>query len=151
MKQDFNNEFAATVLLEAIYTTDAKVCEKYGISTRTLQRYRKQLAESEELSAFVATKKAALNEKWAEEVPGALRSTIEFIGEAARRAREDQSSYRNPALIEAIAGAMKLAADVYYTGQIIDARLAAINRPSDDVPGSVSTQTDNLVASERIN
>jgi hypothetical protein len=149
--KDLDKEFAATVLLEAAYTTDAIVCQKYGISLRTLQRYRKALSESEELTQFVATKKAALDELWAEQLPRSLRSTIEFLGEAAIRAKADASSYRNPALIEAVAGAMKLCADVYYTGKVIDARIAANDRATNDVSGSVSTETGSPLTSESVN
>jgi Homeodomain-like domain len=35
-----NKELAATALLEAVYTTDRQACERYGISERTLRRWR---------------------------------------------------------------------------------------------------------------
>jgi helix-turn-helix, Psq domain len=54
-----NKEFAAEAIVDAMFTTDAKASEKYGISTKTLQRYRKRLAEGDpQLSGFVHTKKA---------------------------------------------------------------------------------------------
>jgi len=55
-----NKEFAASVLMDAIYTTDAQACDKYGVSVRSLQRWRRQLADGDpELGGVVATKKAA--------------------------------------------------------------------------------------------
>ena len=57
-----NKEFAATVLLDAVYTTDEQSCKKYGVSVRSLQRWRRQLADGDpELAGCVATKKAALD------------------------------------------------------------------------------------------
>ena len=121
-----NKELAATALLEAAYTTDEMVCERYGISRRSLQRWRKALGTDNELAQSVATKKAAMDVAWAESLPAALRNSLEFIAGACAKAKDDPTAYRNPLLISAVAGALKLCAEVFYTGRVLDARLARL-------------------------
>lgn len=86
-----NKEFAATVLLDAVYTTDEQACQKYGTSVRSLQRWRRLFADGDpELAGFVATKKAALDAAWAENLPSALSKGLQaldscFGGNSGRR------------------------------------------------------------------
>jgi hypothetical protein len=143
MSGKLSKEFVATVLVESVSTTDQAVCDKYGVSLRSLRRYRQMLAEDDELACFVHTKKKLFDEAWAEVVPAALRNSLEFLTDAAAKARNDPHTYRNPMLIEAYAGAAKLCADIYYTGKIIDARIAESNRPPDQLsqPGDSGTET----------
>lgn len=119
-----DKELAATVILEAAYTTDDKAAVRYGVSTRSIRRWRKQFASDEVLAAFVRTKKEAMDAAWAEELPIALRHSLDFIASAAQSASDDPMCKRNPEFIHAIAGALRICAEVYYTGKIIDARLA---------------------------
>lgn len=140
-----NPEYMAVVLLEAIYSGDDAALKKFGVSLRTLQRWRKQLQSDDGLASFVATKKAELDSRWAESLPAALRNSIEFISEASARSKADPDSYQNPVLVQSIAGAMKLCADVYYTGKIIDARIASINREANGIPESVSAGTETRI------
>ena len=58
----FNRDKATAVLLEALYTTDAKAAKKYGVSLRTLRRWRARLAVDADLAAFVHTKKKLCDE-----------------------------------------------------------------------------------------
>ena len=117
-----NKELAATALLEAAYTTHEAVCQRYGLAPFA-PRWRKALGTDAELAQFVATKKAALDAARAESLPVALRNSVEFIAGACAKAKDDPNAYRNPMLISAVAGAMKLCAEVLHTGRIIDARL----------------------------
>jgi hypothetical protein len=122
MPKELNKELAATVILEACYTTDEKASAKHGVSIRSLQRWRRQLASDPVLAGFVATKKKALDERWAEEMPVALRKAARFIGDAC-----EVADIRNPAVISAIAGAVKVLAEVIYTGRVIDARITLLD------------------------
>lgn len=56
-----NKELAATALPEAVYTTDRRACERFGMTERTLHHYRRRLNSDPELSAICRTKKAALD------------------------------------------------------------------------------------------
>jgi hypothetical protein len=121
MPKELDKELAATVILEACYTTDEKAAARHGVSIRSLQRWRRRFASDPVLAGIVATKKKALDQTWAEEMPVALRKAIRFIGEAC-----DVADKRNPAVISAIAGALKVLAEALYTGRVIDARIAAL-------------------------
>lgn len=125
-----DTEFVATILLEAVYAhTDEEVAKRYGLTTRTLRNYRKRLAEDSELASVLAQKKKAFDERWAEQLPGALRSSIEFIASATTKAKDDPNAFRNPALIQAVAGAMMICAEVHFTSRLIDARLPQSPEP----------------------
>lgn len=138
-KQVKKYELAATVLLEAAYTTDEVACAKYGISVRTLQRWRKDLLTNDELAGFVATKKEILNAAWADELPIALKKGIQLIGECSDAIRSDPRMMKNPQVLSAVAGAMKLCAEVLMTNKVIDARIADRNRPAVELSGQVSS------------
>jgi hypothetical protein len=139
-QRSYNRDLAAAVLLAAIYTSDENACQKYNITPRTLYNYRKRLEDDSKLSEIFQRKKAEFDAAWANDLPGALRESIEFIKETARRAKSDPHTYRNPALIHAIAGAMKMCAEVHYTGKWIDARLDPEDRQTDSLPGPVASQ-----------
>lgn len=133
-----DKEFAATVILEAIYLGDEKAAQRYDISIKSVERYRKLWAQGDkELVEFVRMKRQAFDREWAQSLPLALQQSVEFLGKAAAAAKEDRNVLRNPMMISAMAGAMKLLADVHYTGKIIDARIAASNRPPDEVPREI--------------
>jgi len=68
----------------------------------------------------------------AESIPTALRNSLEFITGACAKAKGDPNASRNPMLISAVAGALKLGAEVFYTGKVIDARLAQFTDVSVD-------------------
>jgi transposase-like protein len=138
----FNYDVAAAVLVRAVYSGDQTACKEFGISDRTLRRYRRRLSEDPLLSEAVRSKKRVIDERWADKLPGALGNAISFITEAARRAEAEATSYRNPALIAAIAGAMKLCAEIYYTGRWIDARIGPEARTPVQLLGQGDTGAD---------
>lgn len=140
----FKKDLAATVLLEALLTTDEKAVEKYGITRQTLHNYRKRLAEDEDFLHFFTTKKAAFDKAWADELPIALKKGIRLIAECADSFGKDEQIFkRNPELIHALAGAVKVCADVYYTGKVIDARIAPPDRQPAGVLGSESADAES--------
>lgn len=121
---NLNKELAATVLISAAYTTDEQACKQYGVSVRSLQRWRRQLADGDpELAGFVATKKAAFDAAWAEELPATLKKGMLCISECMEVLRADRNSLKNPAMIHAVAGAMSICAEIYFTGKVIGSRI----------------------------
>lgn len=113
----------ALILVEAAFFGEKQTAQRWSISTKTIERYRARLDEDSELSGFVALKKQAFESSWADEIPASIRAGIRFLGEAAKRA-----DY-TPESIHAIAGAVKILAEVGLTKEIIDARLRRDNRP----------------------
>lgn len=139
----FKYDLAACVLIEALFSTDEKACAKYGITQRTLQNYRQRLAEDSKLSLIFHTKKAALDKEWADELPRAMREATLTIAEIAIGIRSDAQMRKNPFVLEKLAGALKLCADVYYTGKVIDARIIDPNRPTGQVPDAESADSES--------
>jgi len=136
-----NRDLAATVLLEAAYTTDNKASKKYGVSVRSLQRWRRQLADGDpELAGIVATKKAALDSAWAEKLPMALARGLQALASCYGAIQEDAEAQKNPNVIHALAGAFRICAEVHYTGKVIDARLTNGNSTADRLFGSSTTE-----------
>lgn len=140
-------ELVATMLVEAVYSTDDMVCGRYGIVVRTLQRYRQQLATDPELSAIVASKKLAIDARWADELPNLLRKCTETLTECMESVKSDPKAKTDANVIHALAGVYKICSEVQLTGRVIDARYADTNRPQDGVPRQVATQA----SIERVN
>ena len=132
-----NRDLAAAVLLEAVFTSDGAACDKYGISIRTIQNYRRRLHEDPELAGVFATKKALFDRAWADDLVRALRGAALFIAEATETARNNEQCKTNPEMIAAMAGALKLCADVHLTSKVLDARLAESNRTPHELPEQV--------------
>jgi hypothetical protein len=130
MSAKVNKELQAAVLVEAVFA-----CAKYGVSERSLRRWRRALADGsdEGLAACVRTKKAAFDSRWADECAPALAAGIAFLKDAARSAGALQKI--NPAFIAAIAGAVKIIAETKLTGEIIGSRLRQME--GGDAPGEV--------------
>jgi hypothetical protein len=133
----FSRDFAAAVLIEAVFMTDAIACDKYGISLRTLRDYRARLHQDPELAAIFHTKKTLLDRAWADELVKAMRGAAAFIFEATETARNDEGCKTNPEMIAAMAGALKLCADIHLTSKVLDARLADANRQANGLPEQV--------------
>ena len=130
-------ELAASVLVEAVYTNDADASEKYGISVRTLRRYRRQLHEDPELAAIVHTKGNELNKTWAQDFIAPLRKGAQFLIEAFESCRTDKSYIKNPVVIQAVAEAVRLCADVVLTSKAIDAQFGDPDKSANQLPQEV--------------
>ena len=101
-------------------------CNRYGISSKSLQRYRHALPDDPELSAIVHTKKLALDAAWAEALPKALAKGLQAIEGCYGAIQADSAAQKDPAVIHALAGALKICAELYFTGKILDARMQGL-------------------------
>jgi hypothetical protein len=132
---NFRYDLPAAALIEALFTTDKAACEKYGISTRTLTNYRRRQAKDPHLADLFHTKKADLDARWADVLPRAMREAAQAIAEISSAIRSDAVMRKNPLSLEKLAGALKLCAEVYYTGKVIDARLAGYKSSNEELYG----------------
>lgn len=119
----FNYELASTVLVEAAYQGDDVAAKKYGVSVRSVRRWRKRIDEDERLASFVRIKKDRMEQRWADELPSAIRASITYLQNAAQEVNK-----RDPDAIHAVAGALKILSDVALTKEVLDARLAKQHR-----------------------
>lgn len=118
-KPNFNAERAALVLVDAAYLGDKRAAKKWAVTTRTILNYRRRLDSDEKFSSLFELKRQAAEKDWAAEAPLAIRAAVDFLLRAAQNGDE-----KTPEMVHAIAGAMKLTADMYLTKQVLDARLA---------------------------
>jgi hypothetical protein len=130
--------FAASVLLEAVYTSDDAACSKYGVSSRTLRSYRRKLHENVEFAAIFRTKELELNKAWASDFIAPLRKGAQFLLEAFESCRTDKGYIKNPVVIQAVAEAVRLCADVVLTSKAINAQFSDSDQPADQLPQEVS-------------
>lgn len=128
----FNRELAAMVLVDAAYKGDKAAAELYGLTDRTLRNYRKRLLADTELSALFQHKRALVEKDWAADAPMAIKAGVAFLLRAAQEATV------TPEMVHAVAGSMKLLADMVLTKQVLDARLAAAHRPENGVHREVA-------------
>ncbi len=114
----FNHERAARILVEAAYKGDSHACQAYHITERTLRNWRQRLDVDAHFSAIFHEKKQLFERSWADELPAAIRATIE----AAKRAAQ-QLDAADPDGAHAIAGLLKILSEIATMREILDARL----------------------------
>ena len=134
----------AQVLVDAAYTGDEAAAAKWGISERTIKRYRARLGADDTLSLSVQEKRQLVEQDWAAELPAAIRAGAGFIHRAA-----EQGDPTDPNMVHAVAGGMKLVAEVLFAKQMLDARMAQLRvdvrdsgQPRPDRPALAEVATD---------
>lgn len=116
MKLDLTR--AATVLAEATLEDDRTVCERHGITPRTLRNYRYRLQSDPELSLLFRERLRTLEREWANELAPAIRQAVRFLQRAAHEADP-----RDPRAIEAVAEALRVLSEVSMTREVLQTRL----------------------------
>lgn len=114
----FNPSRAAVILTDAMLTTDEKASELHGVSVRTIRNYRVRLHSDPHFAAFFLKVKKAKESDWVADLPEAIASGIKFLKRAA-----DEASHQHPDVIVAVAGGLKILADIDITRKIVDAQL----------------------------
>lgn len=125
----FRPELAATVLVEAAYSSDKEAAKKYGITERTIRNWKKRLDTDPDFSVLFQNKRQVFEATWADEAPEALKAGIEFLKHAALQAKKINSS--KPELIHAVAGSTKILFEILAVKQVLDVRIPQQNRPND--------------------
>lgn len=119
----FDPEKAAEILVEAAYKGDKATAEAHGITDRTIRNWKKRLDDDAEFSAVFHLKRRTAEKEWADELPESIRACINFLKDAAK------SEMRvTPDGIHAVAGALKVMAEVAIVKDALDVRLAKQNR-----------------------
>jgi len=119
MARQFNYERAAIALADSIALGDRAAAKKHKVSVKSIENWRKRLDSDPILREFFQQKKQALEEAWADRIPVVLSAQLDFL----KRASQDADT-KSPEVIHAIAGALKLTADIELTKKMVDARLA---------------------------
>ncbi|MFN0121530.1 MAG: hypothetical protein ACKV2V_13640 [Blastocatellia bacterium] len=122
---------AATVLLQADLTTDEIASEKFGVSPKTIRTWRRRLLSDTALFEKYREQQACVNSAWADRIPGALLEAMEAIRIIARRVQEDQQAWRNPEMLQNLAGAVKGLSEVEMAGKVVEARIQELQNESE--------------------
>lgn len=117
----FSKAMKAQIVLEEASAGTEATCKRYGITDRTLRRWRALIPNDSELAAAVRDKKQAVDQEWAKSIPGALQECLRCLKRAASAARDED--LRNPDYIHAIAGALKMIAETDGAYKLIEERL----------------------------
>lgn len=100
----------ARILADATDLGDKRTAERFGISTKTIQRYRADFAEDEAMSEQVAELKTALSRDWLDEAKRVRRRLLARLDDKA-----------DVAEIRDVAGALKIVHDAVLAEQIVSA------------------------------
>lgn len=126
-------DIRAAIVAEAAWAGDEATCAKFGISRRTLQRFRRALETDPELALALAAKQEAFEQRWLGDIDITLGKAIRTIGEIADKAVKDPSAARNPAMLHELVYAAKMLSDVKLAKTIIDARLKGLNPSTEPI------------------
>lgn len=117
MTRPIDPDKAAAILVDAAYRGDEAAAELWGVSQRTVKRYRARIDTDDQLALAVQEKRQLVEQDWADTLPNTIRAAAEFIERAAK-----QGNPKDPNMVHAVAGGMKLVAEVYFVKQMLDAR-----------------------------
>lgn len=136
MRNGINIDRAAMVLVEAIFYGDKATADRYGITTRTVENYRKRLKDgkNEKLSEVFYQKKTEFERDWVSEIPAAIRAGTRFLLRSYQEA-----DHTDAAVIHAVAGAMKILTEIGLAKEIIDVRLSEYNRSYGETSNEMAT------------
>lgn len=119
---NFNTERAATILVEAMFASDSDVADRWGVSVRSIQRYRSRLLEDTQLSALVALKKQLFCRAWVDDAA----EVIKVAALETKRRMKTAKTEDDAKVIHAIAGAAKIFGELNIT-------YTALNEPAIDI------------------
>ena len=118
MARKFNHERAASVLVDAAYHGDEEAAAKWGLTTRTIQNYRRRLATDTILSQFFAQKKLLVESEWKDETADAIREAARFCVRSAKEA-----DHKDPDVINAVGSFYSRLVNAAVMREILNARL----------------------------
>lgn len=110
----FDRDRAVRILVDAAAIGDAKACESWKISLRTLQNYRARLAGDPELSQAFAQKRTQLDNDWRIARRRFLNAAIAKVQVLVDQAGPDQ--------IRDVVGAIKIIGDLEVAAGVLGER-----------------------------
>ena len=119
-------ELAARMLCTAALTGDKEAAKQFGVSTKTIQRYRELARTDQALSDSVKAHQQLADQQWLDQIPSILAGAMEFIAQSQR--------CMNPAdelHLRAIAEATQVISEQAQAWKALNVR---INRPAGAQP-----------------
>lgn len=132
-----DHDRVALILVEALFLGNVRAAEKWGITDRTIRNYRSRLKDDTALSDCFRMKKAEYEQNWVSDIPAAIKVGTQFLIKAFQEADHTQ-----PEVIHAVAGAMKILAEIGLTKELIDVKLGKLDRGD----GTADSQVEHSAA-----
>lgn len=101
--------------------TDEDICKRFGVSTKTLERWRKRLAADPEWSSVVERKKLEASKGWEQERLRFLRDSIRKMGKLVQEA--------TVADLRQVAGAIKIVGDLHSLSRALGTDQDDVEQP----------------------
>lgn len=118
MGRGFNYERAAIVLCDAMIMGDRVSAERWGLTQRSVQRYRDRLENDDKLRQITQEYRDKQTHQWLEDMPQALCAIVEFM-----KASAQELSPQNPGHLVAITKALEVLADIQLVQTVVESRL----------------------------
>lgn len=114
----FNYERASSALVESAYYGDPYAAKRFGVSTRSIVRWRNRMDTDDDLAALVVIKKEQFAKSWSDELPAAIRASIRALKDAALKLEMTDT-----ASVKVIADSLHRLTEIAMTKDVLDARL----------------------------
>lgn len=131
LSKDEVTELLSDDAFKAPGETTEDVCKRYGVSTKSLQRWKKRVAADSALSAEVANKKAGRAQGWKDSRIRFLRNAIDKLEQLVAKA--DVTQMRD------VAGAIKIVGDLEGMASALGVE-SDVEQPVRNQPGQVSEE-----------
>ena len=109
-------ETRAEAIAYAKITTYEQSAEEYGVSERSIKRWKKQQAEDAELARLVTKKRAEIAEAWGSRIGPVIEKAIEF---AERSLGQEGMDPQDPQALKAANGTAKIFAEIALARDIL--------------------------------
>jgi hypothetical protein len=118
MSKSFNYDRAAKVLCDAAAMGDRACSEKWGVTTKTIKRYRSRLNCDPLMSQFVQQYRKLQNEHWVDQIPAAIVTGLHFLSTSF-----DSLQPGDAKTLIAVTKAVQVLGELLLTFQALDDRI----------------------------
>jgi len=105
----YDPDRAALILVDAMALGDRSASRKWGVSTRTVERYRARMSSDPALADLVREKKRGTERELAEMRIAFMREALSVLSEKIRSAN-----------VRSVAGALKIVGELHQTSMVIE-------------------------------
>ena len=118
----------ASILAYSQLWTDVETAKQFGVSSRSIRRYRREMDTDTALAALVHAKRNELELGWADDITATIRTSIRWLREVCASADK-----KDPATIVAVTQAVRVLADVKITKAVMDVKLQQYSQQQDQL------------------
>lgn len=109
-------DIRAEALAYSRLQSDESAAEEYGVSARSIKRWRAQVAEDAELARLVNKKRAEIGERWGERIGPVIEKAMAFVERGLSGEGMDPS---DPQAVKAANGTAKIFAEIALAKEIL--------------------------------